>query len=439
MSEAYNQIVTVGDQRIAVGMTWASIGDPKQIRKELFELAAQVNSASPKNSIGAKTTTLGGVLPNLTKAALKGKAKLHSGALAFALANASLENAILVLDLNDDWSWFVALRNGQIDISTDVVERGHNIADRVRDYKLGIHDVDFQVYGQTDKLRVDQEYSFDHLALNCSKASLMEIIKPVGESNTRLAVLVLAALALGGWTYKGYLDDQKAAEAKKLAAAQQVDPVQAYQASLPEAAKLTGAPASYVSGVLAKMDSFPVSLGGWTIDAITCGIHVETPGDVTPSCELKWKSETGSSFKDFVAAYGEKPKSAMFAADATRLAYSAELPVVKANERVDISKAPTMESVIYDFGSDMQNASKLGTKFRLGELSVYGAPSTIEPNQVPSNIAVKRGDWSIETTYVQRELLAKLPTNFTVTEIQVQPMDATTTKLTAKGYYYVKN
>ncbi|QHE90552.1 type 4b pilus protein PilO2 [Pandoraea fibrosis] len=141
---------------------------------------------------------------------------------------------------------------------------------------------------------VDLTLTLDDIAAQVRKepprdARLLAVRKPLPARKLKLAAISLAALSLlsmaGWWGWSWYEAQQQA----KLAAANRVDPVDAYRSALARAiaAEPFSAGASYARRVQYAVQSLPASAGGWRPASIECR------GD---RCEIQWRRQEGGTF-----------------------------------------------------------------------------------------------------------------------------------------------
>ena len=140
----------------------------------------------------------------------------------------------------------------------------------------------------------DVTLSLDDIAAYLEKerpkdGRLCVVRKPLPTRTIRNAAIALATLTFvggaGWWGWSWY----EAREAAKLAAANRVDPVDAYKSSLARAiaAEPFFAGASYARRLQLAIQTLPASAGGWRPAAIDCD---------TRQCEIQWKRLAGGTF-----------------------------------------------------------------------------------------------------------------------------------------------
>ncbi|VVD63950.1 type 4b pilus protein PilO2 [Pandoraea terrigena] len=121
------------------------------------------------------------------------------------------------------------------------------------------------------------------------EARLQVVRKPLPARQLKIVALCFAALCLvggaGWWGWSWYDDMQQA----KLAAANRVDPIDAYKQALARAiaAEPFSAGASYARRLQHAIQALPASAGGWRPAAITCNVNV---------CEIQWRRREGGTF-----------------------------------------------------------------------------------------------------------------------------------------------
>lgn len=141
---------------------------------------------------------------------------------------------------------------------------------------------------------VDVTLTLDEIAAHVRKeqpldARLKVVRKPLPARQMKIAAVSVAAISLlfaaGWWGWSWYDDAQQA----KLAAANRVDPVDAYKQALTRAiaAEPFSAGASHARRIQYAIQSLPAMAGGWRPVAIDCDVS---------RCEIQWRRQEGGTF-----------------------------------------------------------------------------------------------------------------------------------------------
>ncbi|MFJ2994324.1 type 4b pilus protein PilO2 [Pandoraea sp. NPDC087047] len=282
---------------------------------------------------------------------------------------------------------------------------------------------------------------------------LSVVRKRLPARQVKIAAVVFATVTMiggAGWWGWSWYDEREQA---KLAAANRVDPVDAYKSSLARAiaAEPFSAGASYARRLQAAIQTLPASAGGWRPAGIDCD---------TRQCEIRWQRQEGGTF-DLLLSH--RPQAQIVDLDnATEVLIPSALPAATA------APAPTSGSVVRvddkgfedleDFddgdarvtpvpraqflrsaGARLQSLGDYGMDISLSMPTplVNAPPAVTARPDVPPPIA--KGEWKIAGHLAFIDSVAGLMMragNMSLQELKVV-IDDNKPVFTAQGTYYV--
>lgn len=284
------------------------------------------------------------------------------------------------------------------------------------------------------------------------EARLQAVRRPLPARQLKVVAISLVALSLlagaGWWGWTWYDDMQKA----KLAAANRVDPVDAYKQALARAiaAEPFSAGASFARRLQYAIQTLPASAGGWRPAAIECDVN---------RCEIQWRRQEGGTFDLLLS---QRPNAQIVDLDnATESMTPPDTrpPVPKqaaATAAPGAAEGPNDDEDEYDDG-DARVTPVPRTQFlrtagaRLQSLGDYGmdisltmaqplvnAPASVTSrNDVPPPIA--KGEWKMAGHLAFVDSVAGLMMragNMSLHELKIV-IDDTKPVFSAQGTYYV--
>ncbi|VVE86696.1 type 4b pilus protein PilO2 [Pandoraea bronchicola] len=280
--------------RLVVGAQWETLIGLQKEPTEIRGLARSRDAshfAVADDGAGTRTVGLFSLVPSI-----KGQSapELYAlGALLGTMVDAP--NVAFVHPDPDDLSamFFVTLRDRRPEL--DLVVPTSELRTRLEQWAAEIErGITIAGIAPLNGSGADVTLTLDDIAAHAHKetprdACLQVVRKPLPARQLKIAAISLAVLSLvclaGWWGWRWYDDRQQA----KLAAANQIDPVDAYRRALARAiaAEPFSTGASYARRVQYAVQSLPASAGGWRPAAIEC------KGD---RCEIQWRRQEGGTF-----------------------------------------------------------------------------------------------------------------------------------------------
>ena len=284
------------------------------------------------------------------------------------------------------------------------------------------------------------------------EALLQAVRKPLPARQLKIVALSFATLALvagaAWWGWSWYDDMQK----EKLAAANRVDPVDAYKQALARAiaAEPFSAGASHARRLQYAIQALPASAGGWRPAAIECNVD---------RCEIQWRRQEGGTFDLLLS---QRPNAQIVDLDnATESMTPPDIPApvsthAAATPARNAADGPTDDDDEFDDG-DARVTPVPRTQFlrtagaRLQSLGDYGmdisltmaqplvnAPASVTSrSDVPPPIA--KGEWKMAGHLAFVDSVAGLMMragNMSLHELKIV-IDDTKPVFSAQGTYYV--
>ncbi|MDM8354622.1 type 4b pilus protein PilO2 [Pandoraea communis] len=443
--------------RLVVGAQWETLIGLQKEPTEIRGLARSRDAshyAVADDGVGTRTVGLFSLAPSI-----KGQSAPELYALGAVLgAMVDAPNVAFVHPDPDDLSaaFFVTLRDRRPEL--DLVVPASELRARMEQWAAEIEGgITIAGIAPLNGSGADVALTLDDIAAQAAKdpshdARLQVVRKPLPARQLKIAAISLAMLSLvcvaGWWGWDWYEEREKA----KLAAANQVDPVDAYRRALARAiaAEPFSTGASYARRVQSAVQSLPASAGGWRPASIECRGN---------QCEIQWRRQEGGTFDlllsqrpnarivdldnasetitpaDTVAPVSGQAKSMPVSASAEGLAEN--------EDEVDDGEARVTPVPRTQFlrtaGARLQSLGDYGMDISLSmpQPLVQAPTSVTARSDVPPPIA--KGEWKIAGHLAFVDSVAGLMMragNMSLHELTIV-IDDTKPVFSAKGTYYV--
>lgn len=296
------------------------------------------------------------------------KAPLYAGAVALMHRWQDVANLVLVLEAPGVGFILCAIHQGRPKSGMDrILATQVEVAEVLADFKSVCGSTGFKLYGDIKLPGMDMVTMEDIVASLDSSAQLRRVksalINPLAFLATG-TVVVLGAM-YGYHAYSQY----RAAEAQKKAMAAQKNSQQLYNEELTSRRLDASLNASALSEMVSPTRGLTLSIGGWTLQKVTCNV----PAQKQIVCTYNYsRGDTSSATYSTFVSTAKDFDTVEFAGDninATKIYKS--LPFIELGKAIDAAKSQRDETI--EFGSKLQRLSSVG-KSKLDAHTPYGVP-----------------------------------------------------------------
>lgn len=416
------KIISIEDNSVVFGMSWGMIRDPKKQKSEAKSFAKRHAANHFVTVAGESALKVGSC--NAEKK--KGTKKFFSAAALFSLTfdDAEYSHVILVLELEKDYA-LIALDHGlpyadEIVSETEIDGRIESILNETG----GREDYVFFGGWPTSTVDVREFNQFDLVNLDDTKGAELTAFSERKGVGLLVCGVVIAA---GLYGYDFWEQEQKRIQLEESQKVK-VDPVKLYTESVEK--QLSTAflsPQEISAGIWKTIQSTELNTAGWSLLGIDCN---------RSACKERWKNKNGTA-QELLAAIplGEKN----FAQDGLSVEISKPLQLKFSS----INQKSLPLELDYQLWSrkfdDLCRSVKVKCVFRIKKNEVFGVPKEIQASDVPAEIAILKGDVTIEGPLGLMNEFTSLQSNVSISNIGMSfEGGVAASKFKIVGDYFVK-
>lgn len=410
--------VKKNEKLIAFGLTWSTSQNPKKIKDELKHFATRQNADFVISYENDGHSKIGGC----SKSHLKSNDVVYSAAVLFAKsfsADDMPSHALLLLPVEDKTA-LIALENGVPYL--DVIVSVNDVIERID----GLEKENGESYSYYGEFAGDlpglEHFDYDDL-LGSGQLKPAKLTKFKKGSPKPLVLITILAAAYFGYDQWNIYQEKVRVEKLK---SQAIDPAVVYKNNLDSLlakASFTGDDA--INLIYKPISSVQISSAGWNLKKVTCS---------RTNCTESW-SNTNGSIREFENANQRGARKL----SNDGLSFELSTKVLAEPHLLKKEVIPSESSFTYALKEKEESLRKVGIIFKSKPPAIYGVPSEITSDQVPAEMAVKRGELNIEGPLGLLSDALALPTNVAITSLNLKiDTSVANAKFTLAGEYFVQ-